>query len=613
MAATSLSLKAIRTDPHHGEVRELYALVQWHTHRESDSTFDISLTDCSQAWHLQGGRPEGALRLREEAWTRAKQALSDAPGTAGSSSYEYWIDERNGQCKLFWQWSSQGAGKNVLFVTLGPAEAVGVIRSIMQHMMDAYCYMKARLEKSLAAKDIALRNELQAGKKREEELFLKFALLQNRQTAENKRLRSELDHHQQELKRLQGENEVDTDDEALAAAYGAAYEADTEDESDDVEGAEGGGGGVTGGAAAAVTDRDNQILAPERGVAEAHLPSSTKAAVDQHLAVQEQEAAAPSSVSPDVVRVPHQPAVALLGGRREEATLRDGGGGGRGPSQRKGLAGLAQRFLLDDEAENGQQQPGASQHAEAFPSSSAAGVDIPGSFESIGHIAHLNLRDEHLPYKHIIGQVIVDKNPAIKTVINKVGTIDNEYRVFDMEVIAGEDRLETELAQHGVKFRLDFSQVYWNSRLEAEHSRLVGTFQPGEVVVDVMAGIGPFAIPAALRGCMVYANDLNPASAKYLNLNIQLNKVTSQVLPFNMDASAVEFLDAFRGAFDPSTWAGRLPLVHVYTFMKNESETDVIARVEAALGGKLDGPTLVHNVRDVAPGKLMLCVTFQVG
>jgi hypothetical protein len=33
--------------------------------------------------------------------------------------------------------------------------------------------------------------------------LLQFALLQNRQTAENKRLRSELDQHQQELKRLQ--------------------------------------------------------------------------------------------------------------------------------------------------------------------------------------------------------------------------------------------------------------------------------------------------------------------------------------------------------------------------------------------------------------------------
>lgn len=44
----------------------------------------------------------------------------------------------------------------------------------------------------------------------------------------------------------------------------------------------------------------------------------------------------------------------------------------------------------------------------------------------------------------------------------------------------------------------------------------------------------------------------------------------------NLPASAVEFLDAFRGAFDPVSWGGRaLPLVHVYTFQKNETEAGV--------------------------------------
>lgn len=54
-----------------------------------------------------------------------------------------------------------------------------------------------------------------------------------------------------------------------------------------------------------------------------------------------------------------------------------------------------------------------------------------------------------------------------------------------------------------VHAKLFVPQVYWNSRLETEHKRLVDTFKAGQVVVDVMAGIGPFAIPAAQKGCKV--------------------------------------------------------------------------------------------------------------
>lgn len=79
------------------------------------------------------------------------------------------------------------------------------------------------------------------------------------------------------------------------------------------------------------------------------------------------------------------------------------------------------------------------------------------------------------------------------------------------------------------RFRLDFSKVYWNSRLEAEHSRLVRQFEPSDVIVDIMAGIGPFAVPAAQKGCTVYANDLNPDSVRYMAANVKLNKVASKV------------------------------------------------------------------------------------
>jgi tRNA (guanine37-N1)-methyltransferase len=60
--------------------------------------------------------------------------------------------------------------------------------------------------------------------------------------------------------------------------------------------------------------------------------------------------------------------------------------------------------------------------------------EIPSSFEQAGHLAHLNLRDEALPYKHAIAQVLLDKNPSIKTVVNKIGNIETEFRTFPMEV-----------------------------------------------------------------------------------------------------------------------------------------------------------------------------------
>ena len=51
------------------------------------------------------------------------------------------------------------------------------------------------------------------------------------------------------------------------------------------------------------------------------------------------------------------------------------------------------------------------------------------SFSTIGHIIHVNLRDHLLPYKKLIGQVLLDKHtPRIRLVVNKLSEIDTEFR-----------------------------------------------------------------------------------------------------------------------------------------------------------------------------------------
>lgn len=235
-------------------------------------------------------------------------------------------------------------------------------------------------------------------------------------------------------------------------------------------------------------------------------------------------------------------------------------------------------------------------------------------------------------------------------------------------MLAGEGSLLTSVRENGATFELDFREVYWNSRLEREHRRVVELLGPQDVVCDMMAGIGPFAIPAGLRGCHVYANDLNPHSARWLRTNVTRNKVqpwvrtynqdarafirlllgppialavaaapiavangsnatmaapqfcTEAGLPFgpfghvfmNLPATALTFLDVFVRAFDRQRWQAPLPRVHCYCFSKAEdAAADVIAQAEAVLGCPIPNAT-AQVVRDVSPHKLMMCVTFQL-
>ena len=302
-----------------------------------------------------------------------------------------------------------------------------------------------------------------------------------------------------------------------------------------------------------------------------------------------------------------------------------------------------------------------------------AGIEVPSSFESVGHVAHVNLREDQLPYKALIGKVLLEKNgPRIRSVVNKVESITNVsgpsgqdekakiFRVFPMEVLAGEDSLRTTVRENGARFELDFRDVYWNSRLETEHKRIVDLLPADAVVADAFAGIGPFAVPAAMHGIPVYANDLNPRSHEFLQINVDLNKIGARVATYNLDAraflrqllappaaprdgvgemsggggsggtptplrfgffthvlmnlpaSALTFLDAFVGAFDRASWRAPLPMVHCYCFSKAADPcADVLQIAERTIGCKLPDAT-VHVVRDVSPHKLMLCVQFRV-
>ncbi|KAN0066228.1 tRNA(m(1)G37)methyltransferase [Thecaphora frezii] len=161
-----------------------------------------------------------------------------------------------------------------------------------------------------------------------------------------------------------------------------------------------------------------------------------------------------------------------------------------------------------------------------LPSDIVAKEGVPTGFTIVGHIAHLNLIDLYLPFRYLVGAVIVEKNAtSIRTVVNKLDTIDTQFRFFKMELLAGDDDYTAHVSESDCSFTFDFRTVYWNSRLHGEHARLIRRFRPNQVMSDVMAGVGPFAVPAAKKGVWVLANDLNPKSYESLCVNGKTNHV----------------------------------------------------------------------------------------
>ncbi|KAJ1606050.1 Trm5 RNA methyltransferase [Cryptosporidium canis] len=183
------------------------------------------------------------------------------------------------------------------------------------------------------------------------------------------------------------------------------------------------------------------------------------------------------------------------------------------------------------------------------------GIEIVSSFETVGHIAHLNLNEESFKYRYVLGRILLDKNPGIRTVVTKTGNIESTFRTYPLEVIAGENDLDARLKEQGIIYHIKIDQVYWNSRLSNERQRLVELIPKKSVVFDLTCGVGAFTLPLVkIRDCRVYSNDLNPEAIKLLRHNILSNKLNER----NVVTSQKDCIECIHQVLDAGLDARRI-------------------------------------------------------
>lgn len=136
---------------------------------------------------------------------------------------------------------------------------------------------------------------------------------------------------------------------------------------------------------------------------------------------------------------------------------------------------------------------------------------------------------------------LLSERRYIRSVWLAVSPVEGAYKVRRLEYLAGEHRTETIYREHGCSFKVDIAKDFITPRLSYEHIRVARLVRPGEVIVNMFAGVGTFSIIIARhsQAKLVHSIDLNPDAYRHMVENIRLNKVEDKVIPYLGDAAQV--------------------------------------------------------------------------
>ncbi len=255
---------------------------------------------------------------------------------------------------------------------------------------------------------------------------------------------------------------------------------------------------------------------------------------------------------------------------------------------------------------------------------------LPAGYQRLGRVLVLRLPPELADHFGLIGEAW-RAELGVDTVLVRSGPIAGELREPSVVRIAG-DGTETEVLEHGVRWRFDAARIMFAAGNRTERARMGRAVRPGERVVDLFAGIGYFAIPAARADASVevIAVEKNPTAFRYLVENLRRNGVQDRVRAVRGDNREValppEWADRVVLGYLPDAvpWVPRaLELVraeggvlHVHTVADARGATahalaTVERAVERARGELLERPR-GREVKPYGPGRTHVVVDARV-
>lgn len=164
--------------------------------------------------------------------------------------------------------------------------------------------------------------------------------------------------------------------------------------------------------------------------------------------------------------------------------------------------------------------------------------NVPSSFDIVGSrsgaIAIVEISDNLWPFRELVGRAIMDGHKHVRAVFAKRSPRKGTFRIREYEHVAGEHITEVVHREYGISIKLDILKVYFSPREATERMRVASQVEPGETVMVMFAGVGPYALAIAKVQPLVekiIAIEINPHAHRYLLENIKLNKLENKITP----------------------------------------------------------------------------------
>jgi len=165
---------------------------------------------------------------------------------------------------------------------------------------------------------------------------------------------------------------------------------------------------------------------------------------------------------------------------------------------------------------------------------------LVSAFDQIGDIIIVRIPDSLISKKKIIGKALLEQVKTANSVFYQSSPVEGDFRTRSLELIAGNNKTETEYKENNCRFIVDVEKAFFSPRLSTERERISNLVNDGEVVVNMFGGVGMFSLLAAKKkSCVVYNIDINPIASRLCEENVKLNKLKGKVISLNGDSTEI--------------------------------------------------------------------------